>query len=94
MSSARAEHDAGVAQYPSSDASASSTTSQGGPTQAELPDSVDTNSGPFLLEYQEEKEGDDRIKLDMSSGSASVELGPVVVNEDGENPPSELRGAR
>lgn len=36
---------------------------------------------PLLLE---DKTDDNAIKLDMSSGSASVELGPVVVNEDGE----------
>lgn len=37
---------------------------------------------PLMLENQSEG---DVTTLDMSSGSASVELGPVVVNEDGES---------
>jgi hypothetical protein len=35
---------------------------------------------PLMLE---DKHAEDVTTLDMSSGSASVELGPVVVNEDG-----------
>lgn len=38
---------------------------------------------PLMLE--DKHDDGDVTTLDMSSGSASVELGPVVVNEDGES---------
>lgn len=38
---------------------------------------------PLMLEDKHDNHDDSVTTLDMSSGSASVELGPVVVNEDG-----------
>lgn len=41
------------------------------------------STAPLMLEDKHDNHDDGVTTLDMTSGSASVELGPVVVNEDG-----------
>ena len=68
--------------------------SMSGAASASIPNDDDTtgNKNPLLLEAGPSSSVDEIVhKLDMSSGSASIELGPLVVNEDGEAQASSIR---
>lgn len=59
---------------------------------ASAPNDNDGNGSknPLMLEAGPSSVDEIVHKLDMSSGSASIELGPLVVNEDGEAQASPL----
>ena len=54
-------------------------------------DDDNASKNPLMLEAGPSSSVDEIVhKLDMSSGSASIELGPLVVNEDGEGGAAEV----
>ena len=58
------------------------------PTQHAEQTATEEHKTPLMLE--DKHDDGDVTTLDMSSGYASVDLGPVVVNEDGKFPSTTL----